>query len=308
MLPKQGLEWLLQSSDPSIRFRTQRDLLGIKPDESLQNEIMTSKNVTRIFSKMHPDGMWLKKEIGAGIDYSHGSTTHFILSYLAELGLNKSDPRIDKAVNRYLDLKSKDNWLTAPDHLTGQSCLYAHNIRTFILLGYKEDPRVQERISTLLAEVRDDDGYLCRRLSYTQKTKSCIRGTLKALMAYAELPELWSTDSCKRTVHYFLKRNVYFKTANPTIKIRGGMVTIFPFVIFCSLLESLYALSKMGYGHDPALEDAWNELEKRNNGEGKYKLDWSSKSLFVPGIRGEINEWVTFYAYLALKNKEKKGQ
>lgn len=303
-MPKQGLEWLLHSSDPSIRFRTQRDLLGIKPDESLLGEILTSKNVTRIFSKMHPDGYWLKKDIGAGLDYSHASTTHFILSYLAELGLDKSDPRIDKAVNRYLDLISKDKWLTGTDHLTGQSCLYAYNIRTFVLLGYKEDPRVQERISTLLSEVRYDNGYLCRRLSYTSKTKSCIRGTLKALMAYAELPELWDTASCRKTVNYFLKRNVYFKIADLSVKIRGGMETIFPFVIYCSLLESLYALSKMGYGRDQALGDAWIELEKRNNGEGKYKLDWSSQSLFEPGNRGEINEWVTFYAYLAYKYRD----
>jgi hypothetical protein len=124
-------------------------------------------------------------------------------------------------------------------------------------------------------------------------------------MAYAELPELWSTESCQRTVQYFLNRNVYYKTTNPSEKIRGGMATIFPFVIFCSLLEPLYALSKMGYGNHPALNDAWEELEKRKNGEGKYRLDWCTNSLFMPGKKGEINEWVTLYAYLALNNKDK---
>jgi hypothetical protein len=298
-LPKAGLDWLLQSEDPSLRFRVERDLLERKPNQLLQSQIANSKLISKIFAKMHPDGMWLHEGVGAGLDYSHGKTTHFILSYLAELGLDKSDPRIDKAVNRYLDLNIHEKWLSGPDHLTGQSCLYAQNIRTFVLLGYRRDPRVQERIATLQSEIRHDDGMLCRRLSYTQKTKSCIRGTLKALMAYAELPELWDSESCKRTVSYFLSRNVYFKKTNPTEKIRNGMATIFPFVIFCSLLEPLYALSKMGYGNHPALEDAWMELEKRNNGEGKYRLDWYTNSLFMPGKKGEINEWVTLYANLA---------
>jgi hypothetical protein len=305
MIPHAVLDWLLQSGDPSIRFRVERDLLEIKPKPFLQEEIANSKIVTKIFAKMHPDGMWLHQGLGAGLDYSHGKTTHFILSYLAEVGLDKSDPRIDLAVNRYLNLNIHEKWLSGPDHLTGQSCLYAQNIRTFCLHGYQNDPRMQERIATLQSEVRHDGGYLCRRLSYTQNTKSCIRGTLKALMAYAELPELWNTESCQRTVQYFLTRNVYFKKTKPTEKIRGGMVTIFPFVIYCSLLEPLYALSKMGYGNHPALNDAWEELEKRNNGEGKYILDWYTNSLFMPGKKGEINEWVTLYAYLALKNKDK---
>jgi len=303
VIPKAILDWLLQSGDPSLRFRLERDLLDSEPDPSLQKEIAGSKLVTKIFTKMHPDGMWLHEGIGAGLDYSHGKTTHFILSYLAELGLDKSDPRIDKAVNRYLNLNIHEKWLSGPDHLTGQSCLYAQNIRTFCLLGYRSDPRVQMRIATLQSEIRHDDGMLCRRLSYTQKTKSCIRGTLKALMAYAELPELWDSESCKRTVNYFLARNVYFKKTNLTEKIRGGMGTIFPFVIYSSLLEPLYALSKMGYGNHPALDDAWKELEKRNDGEGKYRLDWYTNSLFMPGKKGEINEWVTFYAYLAKKYK-----
>ncbi len=74
---------------------------------------------------------------------------HFVLSSLAELGLDRKDERIELAVNRYLDLRSKEKWLSAPDHLTGQSCLYAQNVRTFTLLGYGKDPRVKERVRTL---------------------------------------------------------------------------------------------------------------------------------------------------------------
>lgn len=191
------------------------------------------------------------------------SSTHFILSFLSELGLNKDNDIINMAVNRYLDLEKSSKWLNAPDHHTHQSCLYAYNLRTFILLGFRDDDRIQDRIETLLSDIRHDDGYLCIRKTFNSTTKSCIRGTLKALMAYAELPEYWEHESCKRTVNYFLKRNVYFKLDNPNVKIRGGMGNVFPFVIGESLLEPLYALSKMGYGNHPALTDAWETLEKR---------------------------------------------
>ena len=79
----------------------------------------------------------------------------------------------------------------------------------------------------------------------------------------------------------------------------------FPFVISSSLLEPLYALSKLGYGNHLALSDAWDQLEKRRNSEGKYILDWHPPTDFNPGKKHEPNEWATFYALLAQKYRSK---
>jgi hypothetical protein len=291
------INWLLESKSPSIRYRTEREMLGKTPNVDLRIEIVESKPVQKIFSKMHPDGFWLHRDKGDGIDYAMSSSTHFVLSYLAELGLDKSNEIVNLAVSRYLDLPEQD-------FQTKQSCLYAHNLRTFILMGYRVDDRIRKRVETLLENVRHDGGYLCIRKNFSEKTKSCIRGTIKALMAYSELPELWEHESCQRTVQYFLNRNIYFKHPDLSEKIRGGMGTIFPFAISSSLLEPLYALSKMGYGKHPALKDAWEQLEKRKTIDGKYILDWHPPSLFTPGKKKEPNEWVTFYAILAKKFRE----
>lgn len=295
------VEKLLNSKSPSIRYRMQREFQQREPDSDLRERILASKPVEKIFKKMHPDGYWLHKGVGDGIDYAMSSSTHFVLSYLAELGLGKWDPRVDKAVRRYWALKEPGKYFSPPDYLTGQSCLYAHNIRTFMLLGYKDDYHLRPRIKALLDNVRDDNGYLCERKSFRKTTKSCIRGTLKALMAYAELPELWEHKSCKRTVDYFLSRNIYYKKPELTEKIRGGMRTVFPFVIGESLLEPLYALSKMGYGRKRALGDAWRELEAHRTKSGLYVLDWHPSAIFKPGEKGEENEWVAFYALMAKK-------
>ena len=157
------------------------------------------------------------------------------------------------------------------------------------------------RIKTLLNDIRDDNGYLCIRKTFKDSTKSCIRGTTKALMAYAELPEFWEHKSCKRTIDYFLSRNIYYKKPDLTEKIRGGMKLSFPFTIDSSLLEPLYALSTMGYGRKRALSDAWGDLDNERDSSGYYKLQWSPSVPFKTGNKDEINEWVTFYALTALK-------
>ncbi len=303
---KNMIEQLLNSDSPSIRYRMQRDYLGIEPDSDLRHKILESKPVIKIFKKMHPDGYWLYKGIGDGIDYKLSSSTHFVLNYLAELGLGKWDDRIDMAVKRYWSLKEPGTYFSPPDYLTGQSCLYAYNIRTFIMLGYRNDVHMRARINTLLESVRDDNGYLCIRKSFKEKTKSCIRGTMKALMAFAELPEYWEHESCKMTVDYFLSRNVHFKKNGSGEKVRGGLIASFPFAIDASLLEALYALSKMGYGKHSAMKDVWSELMFRQEDNGLFRLDWNPPAYFVPGIRGEGNEWVTFYALLALKHSGKE--
>ena len=189
-----------------------------------------------------------------------------------------------------------------PDYRYHQSCLYAYNLRTFIMLGYRDDPRVQQRADVLPGDVRRDGGYLCDRPSFRAETKSCIRGSIKALTAFAALPELWDTARCKQLIEYFLKRRVFYRMDRPEQVIRGELAcTRFPFGISGSLLAPLYALSIMGYGRHPALGAAWAQLETKKDPQGRYLLDWSPPSYFSPGPKGQPNKWTTLYAYLALK-------
>ncbi len=305
------LDWLLEEDDPSVRYRTLTELLDVAPDDpqvqQTKAQIPHSKPVEKIFAKMHPDGYWLHRGKGAGIEYAMSSSTHFILAILAELGLDRQDERIARAVERYLSLTEPDVpnpqiWQIPPDYGNHQSCLYAYNLRTFVMLGYHDDPRIQERIAVLLADERHDGGYLCNRPSFKAKTKSCIRGSIKALMAFAVLPELWETARCRQLVDYFLRRRVLFRTRQPEMLVRGELVrTSFPFMIGGSLLEPLYALSRMGYGQDERLQPAWAFLESKRDQAGRTILDWHPSTLFKPGDTGQPNKWVTLYACLAQK-------
>lgn len=173
------------------------------------------------------------------------------------------------------------------------------------MLGYGNDPRIKEHIAVLLADERFDGGYLCDRPTFKATTKSCIRGSVKALMAFAALPELWKTTRCRQLVDYFLRRRVLFRTRQPEELVRSEMARIsFPFMIGSSLLEQLYALSRMGYGQDEWMQESWAILDSKQDPSGRYILDRHLQEYFKLGIKGQPNKWATLYACLACKYRD----
>lgn len=317
-MPGNISDWLLEKENPSIRYRFLTEyLLEKKLSHAVieaKDNISESKPVLNIFKRMHPDGYWLHRGKGAGIEYACSASTHYVLSFLAELGMTRDDKRIEFAVERYLSLNKPDKsdpvpWQIPPDFRNHQSCLYAMNLRTFEMLGYGNDPRIKERKNVLLQDIRFDGGYLCDRPSYKETTKSCIRGSIKALMAYSHFPDLWSHERCCKLVDYFIRRRIAYKTTNQNELVRGEMFGLmFPFIHNGNLIEPLYALSKMGYGNEPELLSCWNELEGRMLDDGRMPIDRAPVTIFKSGENGKPNKWITFYAYMALKYKDENSR
>ena len=307
-------DWLLEEENPSIRYRTMRELQELpESDPNLQlakKQISSYQPVKNMLEAMHPEGYWeqinprSKKSYGKDVEYMR-DTTHFILAYLAELGMTRKDPKIEKAANRYLSLQQPDG-----DFFRHFSCLYGFNIRTFMLLGFKDDPRLKKTIDLMKKSIRYDNGYLCDTHEGKRKrrpVKSCVRGSAKVLYSLGELPELWDESFSKKIVEYFLNRNILYQTTNPETYVRKDAgLTMFPFYWGFGLIDVLLPLAKMGYGHDPRIESAWNVLARHKTEEGKYILDSNWKSKYWKfEKRGLVSKWITFYAYLCLKYKEK---
>ena len=305
------IQWLVQDNDPSMQWRTRRELLNAEIDlpeaRQAKSAIDESSAVCGLLEKMHPDGYWLQKNprtkvyVGEDVLYGSFGTTHFCLAYLAELGMDRSHPLVEKAAERYLSLQKADG-----DWLNHYSCLFGYNIRTYVLLGYREDARIERSIELLLQTVREDGGYLCdwHEGKYkTRQVKSCIRGAVKCLLAFAELPEYWEHPRCRQLVEYFLKRGGIYQSKSRDIFVNDDMKRhAFPIIWRANIWEILYALSKMGYGNDERLNRAWNELESRADESGRYKLDWTpTECPWKVGERGEVNKWITFYAWMAEK-------
>jgi hypothetical protein len=305
------LSWLLESKNPSVKYRTLTELMDYSESDhdviETKKQIAHSKPVENLFDKMHPDGYWLqknprtKKVVGDGVEYGSFATTHFVLSYLAELGLTRENPLIEKVAERYLSLQADDGdwWL----HM---SCLIGYNIHTFIKLGYKNDERVKRATDYLLNKNLPDGGYLCSMHEKKYKTKmpkSCIRGSAKALLAFSFIPELYDHPRVKLLIDYFLNRNGIYKTKDLTSFANKDMYRFtYPITWGTNSWEILLALSKMGYGKDERLNSAWEFIESKKTENGKYRLDYSpGQSPWKVGKKGEENKWLTFYILLAKK-------
>jgi hypothetical protein len=314
-IPDSVLEWLLEPIDPSMRYRTLTELLDTPlsaQEVAREYELINdSSAVNNISHKMHPDGYWLRKKsgtnqwVGAGVEYMSASTTHYCLAYLSELGLTKEHPIIKKASDRYLGLQAPDgDWFW---HL---SCLQGYNIKTFLRFGYREDARLNKSVSLLIESSRFDGGYLCdmhEKRPGSKRPKSCVRGSTKALEAFAELGEdYWNLSACQNLCDYFLNRNGIFTMRDKTRFVNNDVICLFfPFIYYTGLLQILYSLSKMGYGNDNRLDAAWNLLEKKKFENGRYPLERTpTQSPWKVGEVGQENKWITFYAYLAKKYRD----
>jgi hypothetical protein len=312
------LHWLTEPEDPSLCYRVLTELqdrAAQDPEvEARRSEIPESPPVRILLGAMHPDGYWLQKHprtgriTGAGVEYGAFATTHFCLSYLSELGLDRSTPEIARAAERYLDLQCDSGDWYEEGWYERLSCLLGYNIRTFVRLGYGNDPRLRRSIDLLLATEREDGGYLCgihERRYKTKQAKSCIRGSVKALLCFAELPELHDHPRVRRLVEYFLKRGGIFKSTDPQSFVNKDMQRpSFPITWRANAWEVLYALSRMGRGEDPRLDIAWKHLESMTDDRGATLLVWSpSQCPWKVGKRGQANKWLTFYALAAAKHR-----
>lgn len=294
-----------------MKYRTLTELLDRPRNDHDVSEskrgISESLPARDLLKKMHPDGYWLQKNprtgkvLGDGTEYGAFGTTHYCLSYLAELGIDRTNAQVAKAAERYLSLQKEDG-----DFRHHYSCLLGLNIRTFVMLGYRSDSRVQRSIDLLLHTERPDGGYLCDWHEGKYKTKpvkSCIRGSVKALLAFSYLPEYWKHDRVRKLVDYFLLRGGVFNSTNPKELVNRDMErNSFPITWRANVFEVLFALSRMGCGKETRLGRAWSLLDARADEKGRYVLDWTpEQSPWKVGKRSQPNKWITFYANLAHK-------
>jgi hypothetical protein len=311
------IDWLLEPDNPSLLYRTLTELLDRTdrdPDAAdAKSAIPGSKPVRILLENMHPEGYWLQKNprtkvlVGEGVEYGAFGTTHFCLAYLSELGLDRSHRSVARASERYLSLQKPDG-----DWYGHFSCLLGYNLRTFVRLGYEEDSRVRRTVDLLLSTERDDGGYLCDMHEGRYKkrqVKSCIRGSVKVLLAMSELPEFWSHPRCKALVQYFLGRRAVFRSSDHSTLVNKDMERMsFPVTWRANIWEVLYALSRMGYGNDPRLCEAWKLLDDKAGLQGGYVLDWTpAQCPWEVGPRGAANRWLTFYVLLAKKYREQSS-
>jgi len=303
-----ALDWLLEDQDPSVRYRTLTELLGrgatAREASAARLAIPDSPAVSAVFEPMAADGSWRYGYRDQPNRYLQFVTAS--LSYIAELGLDASDGRAAAAVEHLLSLQKADG-----DFFRHYSCYNGLILRTLNRLGFGEDRRAGRLRALLLNSIRHDGGFHCdmrprRGRNASPPHKSCIKGSLKALLAFAEDPELRGTAECELLAQYFLRRHVFCRTDDLSVPVIPQLLRLsFPILYRAGLVEAVYAMCTLGHGRRPEMGKAWASLAQRQLPDGRFPLEGSVNWPHLRTTpRGQPSKWITFYAYLALKHRE----
>ena len=275
--------WLLEDSNPAIKYRTQTEILGETADKS-------------------PVGAWVSDFLPADWTEREGLWSTYYLSTIAECGLTFEDIQLDKEKAIHF----------GTNYRFEHSCGDYMRLRALVRMGLGED--AVNIVSNSIDKQLPDGGFLClHRLEKLKRIpKSCVKANMYALMFCAECKKKGISIAIEEPLlDYFWNYNLFYRTDTPEALIlntREGWRTIdafYPFevmrVVLHNIVESFCAL---GYGNDSRLNEAWDILNSKKTPDDKYILNGTLTKSYLPKERvGKPSKWVTFYALLAEKEK-----
>ena len=277
--------WLLEDSNPAVKYRTQTELLGESADKS---PVVAWVNDFLPTDWMEREGLW----------------SVYYLNTFAECGLTFEDVPLHKEKAIHF----------GNDYRFEHGCGDYMRLRALIRLGMADDPCVSDIIRTLSDKQLPDGGFLClhRVDKMNRVPKSCVKANMHALMFCAESQKKGiKTNIEKPLLDYFWNHNLFYRTDSPSTLIlnaREGWRTIdtfYPFeVMRVGLQNVVESFCALGYGNDPRLDEAWNILNNNKTPDGKYLLNGTlTKSYLMKERVGKPSKWVIFYALLADMNR-----
>jgi hypothetical protein len=315
------IEKLLQSDEPSVRYKVLVNVLGKDKDskevKALQEEIKSSQRVKELLSERKEDGTIpfhpYKKWFGA----------HWILATLADIGYPSGDESLIPLRDQVY------GWLFSADHENSIKAI-AGKIRrcasqegnalySMLSLGIA-DSYTDELVDRLVRWQWADGGWNCDRnpdASNSSFMESLI--PLRALALHAKVTgSETSKITAERASDIFLKRKLYIRQRDGAI-INNDFVTLhYPCYWHYDILFGLKVMAEAGFINDERCNDALDLLESKCLTDGgfpaekkyytridKSKPGWrkSGSSLVDWGVTGKTksNEFVTADALYVLK-------
>ena len=288
-----GVEWLLRSEEPVIRYRALVDLVGASVDD---RRVAAARRAI-------PEGplvrALLADRLGEGRHpYSKWAGAHWRLVSLMDLGVPADLVDMRPALEPVFD------WLTGPGHRAGVKVIKGkarrcasqegNALAVAVHLGLADDPRAR-LLATSLAEWQwPDGGWNCdKREAARHSSFHESLPALRGVTAFARVTgEPVVADAAARAIEFLLDHRVVFseRTGRP-ISAKAIKVHYPPYWHY-DLLAGLRVLAEADQLRDPRASDALDLLESKRAADGTWAVE--AIHFRKPGSQGsnvEVVDW-----------------
>jgi hypothetical protein len=310
-----GLSLLLESDEPSIRFKTFHRILNYPADSpeivQLREEIRSSPRVQRLLSRRDANG---RLPFGS---YTKWTGAHWVLAALADLGYPSGDenliPLREQVLSWLFSKKHLDSIVSIDGRVRRCASQEGNALYALLTLGLG-DERTDALAARLISYQWPDGGWNCDRRPAAQNSsfmESLI--PLRGLALHAKLTgDTESKAAAQHAAEVFLSRRMYQRRRDGSIIHPDFLRLHYPCYWHYDILFGLTVIAEAGFIHDQRCQDALDLLETKRlpdsgfPAEGRYyntakgasggsAVDWGGVS------RRRMNPFVTVDALYVLK-------
>ena len=321
------IDWLLEQTNPSIRFwalqHLQNKSINHKDVLEAQEALMHSPVVKAILTAQKPGGHWENPESMYLPKYK--ATTHSLL-IIAELGVKKT-PAVERGLEYIFSCqRNSGHFLTnrpktergRASTVTDGCCLDGNILYYMVHFNYLEDYRVQRLIQFLIEDhSTKNGGWSCR--AYPIKPdlvfpSNCYMGATKVLRAFSMIPPKYRPQKMKtiidQEVGIILNNRIlrYLRTSDGSRKDKAGWKRFgFPLFYQSDVLEVLDTLTRLNV-RDDRMQDAIDLVLSKQGSDGKWLLrhTFNGKMWHDIEVKGKPSKWITLRALRVLNRDFRK--
>lgn len=308
------IDWLLEESQPAVRYFALTDLLGYGSGDSEVKEAYAAISKKGwghdILRQQKPDGRWQSSPRGSlyGPKYI---ATNWMSLILSDLGLTRENAKVRKTAELFFS-----EWMppVGENIFKDEVCIVGNTARMLTRFGYADDARVGKLFRRLVEDQKDDGGWHCFKSE--TGTLDCWEG----LGAYAALPKPNRSKSITRSIErgaeFYLERKLFdegHRVYPPWFRFH------YPNHYYYDLLVGLDVLTRLGYGGDRRLGPALEILKEKRRSDGRWLLDKVHPDLaagaqyslrkkaypFALESAGKPSKWITLAALRVLKRVDR---
>jgi len=314
------INWLLEG-ESWIEYRTRRDLLGQPESDPVviaaRESMIMDEKVQKLVTEL---GGWPGTVIAS---HKSASQPFHKLTFIADLGLNLSDPGIEKIVARIMEHQSAEGPFQLPVNISANYggtgdvhwawalCDAPLSVYALVKFGLTNDPAVKAAIEYLVALVREN-GWPCavsKELGNFhgpgRKQDPCPYANLVMLKALSEIEDWQESDVCHIGAETLLSLWHESTTRHPYIFYMGTDFRKLkvPFVWY-DLMHVLDILSRFSWlREDVRMIDMVEVLSNKADQYGRFTSEsiWRAWNNWEFGQKRTPSRWLTFLAWRIMR-------